>query len=75
MRNASGGRLDDFARELDCLVLMGGSDVCPETYGEKAIRPEWNGDRVRNLRGDRAGHASENLRCVAKLWIPDIRKT
>ena len=27
---------------------MGGSDVCPETYGEKALRPEWNGDRIRD---------------------------
>ena len=29
-------------------MLMGGSDVCPETYGEKALKPEWNGDRVRD---------------------------
>ncbi len=27
---------------------MGGSDVCPESYGEKALRPEWNGDRIRD---------------------------
>ena len=40
--------LDAYAQELDGLVLMGGSDLCPETYGEKAIRPEWNGDRVRD---------------------------
>ena len=38
----------DYARELDGLLLMGGSDVCPETYGEKALKPEWNGDRVRD---------------------------
>jgi len=38
----------DYARELDALVLMGGSDVCPETYGERALRPEWSGDRVRD---------------------------
>src|SRR4051812_46193415 len=37
-----------YADELDGLVLMGGSDVCPETYGEKALRPEWNGDRIRD---------------------------
>src|SRR5207249_5342018 len=29
----------DYARELDALVLMGGSDVCPESYGERALRP------------------------------------
>ena len=27
---------------------MGGSDICPESYGEKALRPEWNGDRIRD---------------------------
>jgi putative glutamine amidotransferase len=40
--------LDAYADALDGLVLMGGSDVCPETYGEKAMRDEWNGDRVRD---------------------------
>ena len=29
-------------------MLMGGSDVCPESYGEKALKPEWNGDRIRD---------------------------
>jgi putative glutamine amidotransferase len=38
----------DYARELDALVLMGGSDVCPESYGEQALRPDWNGDRIRD---------------------------
>lgn len=38
----------DFARELDCLVLMGGSDVCPATYGEATLKPQWNGDRIRD---------------------------
>jgi len=37
-----------YAGELDGLVLMGGSDVCPESYGETALRPEWNGDRIRD---------------------------
>ena len=40
--------LDAYAEALDALVLMGGSDVCPESYGEKALRPEWNGDRIRD---------------------------
>ncbi|MEO8485817.1 MAG: type 1 glutamine amidotransferase [Betaproteobacteria bacterium] len=47
-RQTSRVTLDAYAQELDGLVLMGGSDVCPETYGEKALRPEWNGDRVRD---------------------------
>jgi putative glutamine amidotransferase len=37
-----------YAGELDGLVLMGGSDVCPESYGETALKPEWNGDRIRD---------------------------
>lgn len=47
-RAGSAVTLADYARELDALVLMGGSDVCPETYGERALRPEWSGDRVRD---------------------------
>jgi putative glutamine amidotransferase len=38
-----------YVRELDGLVLQGGADVSPESYGETAIRPEWSGDRVRDL--------------------------
>ncbi|MEO8345962.1 MAG: type 1 glutamine amidotransferase [Betaproteobacteria bacterium] len=48
-RLRSGITVDDFARELDALVLMGGSDVCPETYGETALNPAWNGDRIRDV--------------------------
>ena len=47
-RSASRIGVADYARELDGLLLMGGSDVCPETYGEKALKPEWNGDRIRD---------------------------
>lgn len=38
----------DYARELDGLVLMGGSDVSPASYGEKPLKPEWIGDRIRD---------------------------
>ena len=48
-RPGSGVTVDDYARELDALVLMGGSDVCPDTYGEKALDPAWNGDRIRDV--------------------------
>jgi putative glutamine amidotransferase len=47
-RPGSRATVDAYAAALDGLVLMGGSDVCPETYGEKALRPEWNGDRIRD---------------------------
>jgi putative glutamine amidotransferase len=47
-RSGSRVTVADYARELDALVLMGGSDVCPATYGETALAPAWHGDRVRD---------------------------
>jgi putative glutamine amidotransferase len=41
--------LGDYVRSLDGLVLQGGADVSPASYGEEALRPEWAGDRVRDL--------------------------
>ena len=41
-------RLRDYARELDGLVLQGGADLSPATYGEEALDPAWAGDRVRD---------------------------
>jgi putative glutamine amidotransferase len=40
--------LDDYAGWLDALVLEGGSDVWPGSYGEEAIEARWQGDRVRD---------------------------
>ena len=40
--------LHDYASLLDGLVLHGGSDVWPGSYGEEPIKPEWSGDRVRD---------------------------
>ncbi len=39
----------DYAEALDGLVLQGGADLSPESYGETPRRPEWGGDRVRDL--------------------------
>lgn len=39
----------DFVSALDGLVLQGGADVSPESYGEQALRPQWSGDRIRDL--------------------------
>jgi putative glutamine amidotransferase len=47
-RVGSKATLDAYAGELDGLVLMGGADVCPESYGEKALQPAWNGDKIRD---------------------------
>ncbi len=41
--------LASYASDLDGLVLQGGSDLSPLSYGEKPIRPEWSGDRVRDV--------------------------
>jgi len=39
----------DYVNSLDGLVLQGGADVSPETYHEQPLRPEWVGDRVRDM--------------------------
>ncbi len=39
---------DLFLQQIDGLLLQGGSDVSPESYGESALRPEWNGDIYRD---------------------------
>jgi putative glutamine amidotransferase len=45
---AAGIRADDLLGGVDALLLQGGTDVAPESYGERPIRPEWAGDRVRD---------------------------
>jgi len=40
--------LEHYAELLDGLVLEGGSDMWPGSYGEAPLRPEWNGDRIRD---------------------------
>lgn len=41
-------RLDDYAAALDGLVLQGGNDVAPESYGETPQHVDWHGDRIRD---------------------------
>jgi putative glutamine amidotransferase len=38
----------DYVNALDGLVLQGGADIAPETYGETPLVPEWAGDRARD---------------------------
>ena len=40
--------LASYAEHLDGLVLQGGADIAPESYGETPLAPEWAGDRVRD---------------------------
>ena len=42
-------RVADYARVLDGLVLQGGADVSPSTYGEEPLAAEWAGDRLRDM--------------------------
>jgi len=42
-------RIADYVEALDGLVLQGGADVSPLTYGETPLKPEWNGDRIRDM--------------------------
>jgi putative glutamine amidotransferase len=42
-------RLRDYAKNLDGLLLQGGADVSPQSYAETATRPEWSGDRARDM--------------------------
>ncbi len=41
--------VDDLATNMDGLILHGGADISPKSYGEEPIRPEWAGDRIRDL--------------------------
>lgn len=39
----------DIVHEMDGLVLSGGSDVSPRSYGETPLKPEWSGDDIRDV--------------------------
>ena len=39
---------EDYAQWLDGLVLHGGADVWPGSYGETPIEDRWSGDRLRD---------------------------
>ena len=44
-------QLSDYAEWLDAVVLMGGSDVWPGSYGEVAMDPRWEGDAINAFTG------------------------
>lgn len=53
--------VEDYVADLDGLLLHGGADVCPRSYGEEPLRPEWEGDQIRDdyeLELVRACHAA-----------------
>jgi putative glutamine amidotransferase len=61
---AAGVADEDLINGVDALVLQGGSDVAPESYGETPIRPEWAGDRVRDR------YETELVRAAMRLDRP-----
>ncbi len=40
--------LDHYAQWLDALVLHGGADVSPLSYGEQPLQERWAGDKIRD---------------------------
>ena len=46
---ADGFKPAELVDGIDGLLLQGGSDVCPRTYGEEPLRAEWGGDEIRDL--------------------------
>lgn len=41
-------QLGDYAQWLDGLLLHGGADVWPGSYGETPLQERWSGDRIRD---------------------------
>lgn len=39
---------EDFVDVIDGLVVQGGVDMAPESYGDQPLRREWSGDAVRD---------------------------
>lgn len=48
MVHRSSIRLSDYPQYLDGLVLQGGADISPQSYGEEPAHPDWAGDRLRD---------------------------
>ena len=44
----SGLNLKQMLQSVDGVLMTGGVDIAPETYGETALQPEWAGDRGRD---------------------------
>ncbi len=40
--------MSDMMDSIDCLVIHGGVDMAPESYGQTPLKPEWSGDWIRD---------------------------
>lgn len=60
----TGTSIEELCKPLDGLILHGGADISPESYGETAIKPIWSGDRFRDI------YDMELIRCFLKQKKP-----
>lgn len=42
-------KVEAMVEDFDGLVLQGGSDIAPQSYGETPLKPEWAGDYIRDV--------------------------
>lgn len=38
----------DFLEDIDAVIMSGGVDIAPQSYGEEPLKPEWSGDPIRD---------------------------
>ena len=48
LKNESGVSITDMVKDMDGILFSGGADLCPKSYGEEPLRPEWSGDLNRD---------------------------
>jgi putative glutamine amidotransferase len=52
----------DAVAEMDGIVFAGGADLCPRSYGEEPLKPEWEGDAARDDYEIALFHAAKELK-------------
>ena len=71
-----------YAEWLDGLVLHGGADVWPGSYGETPLEERWSGDRVRDeydkalvAAFEAVGKPMSAAACNCSTWLTAVRST
>jgi putative glutamine amidotransferase len=59
LKDAAGAKA--VLSRVDGLVLAGGADLSPRSYGEEPLRPEWSGDAIRDAYELRLVEAAREL--------------
>ena len=60
-RSISKFACDDILSQVDGLILQGGSDISPQSYGQKALKKKWEGDQERDKYEIELVHAALRL--------------